>query len=1094
MAQQIGDATVEVWLDGDNPKSRAARKKIEQQLRKDAKKYAKTYNKAFSKVSEDEQKRSGMRIMGIVESQPWDKMGQRAGRKYGTEMATYAQNEVERRMRAGKIPIPGLDSADLEGSFIRLEKTLNAELDRIADKRIASDARANEIIIVEREKALKKMIDTSDQILRDGEREMIASFKRVASAEAGLAADRARRFKADRKAELSDWDAAFKELDKQAKDSAAERLKAEKDAAAEALQLQKNNEKDFLASYGRLGAAHAKMVDGKRNRNTSYNDSIKETITHLRGVRTQLEDMPDFEAERWGMRREFIDNLDDWERSLIRISPRLHLFNRRMGTMGDRIGRAFGRGSRNDVVNFFGGLVQGGFRMVALLPRMAEGIYGFSRSFTSLAKSDGIFSALMSTIKGGSGGMAAFGSAMVSAAVAIPIVVVVVGTLVAALSLLLGVITALVASLTFALLGALGAVAGAFLPVVAGIGVLVAAIMSMDDATKKMLKDSMKPLVDEFKNLGKVAAGAVFSNAEKQADRLSKVMGDLEPLVRGVGEAISRVGDYFLDAVESPGFARFRDEMTEFLPEAVESLGRSFVNAMGGIGGLFVGLIPITQDFLGWLEKITGRFTTWANDTAPGGGADQIVQFFERAKESIKSVSGFLGEVLGLIGDLVDAGKDTGDSIFDDMADAVARFRTYIEDGKVEKWFEDAKTFADNLGTALGAASRLIDTLDNSVTRFLANGALFALGAAFTGVEFAIKGIIVAGALMLDVLKIAVGGVIVIAAAALKALLTPLQALDGFLGMFGGGIPGLDTLLDGLDAAATKGAEMATGFEITKGAIDMVGWAGTDMAAKVVAGAETSGAALSELTGQPYTIGVDAPGLPLVTGEALGLHGMLLAVTDPAWVAEVTENGMPVVQQKGDTLLGMLGLVSQIHNATITETGASQTQTAASNTVAGLQSIVNTYNANITSNAGSVYQTVLGLRGLLQQINDAKYQVNIGNGGGRTLGATGGVLMGNGVLATSSRMASGGMMSSQRVHRGVTVAEAGRELLVPVDRPLHMVDKSVRDLAAIAQGKAGYGGGDSRTVNVEAGAIQIVGPDPYAAAIAVMDEIVDREV
>lgn len=63
--------------------------------------------------------------------------------------------------------------------------------------------------------------------------------------------------------------------------------------------------------------------------------------------------------------------------------------------------------------------------------------------------------------------------------------------------------------------------------------------------------------------------------------------------------------------------------------------------------------------------------------------------------------------------------------------------------------------------------------------------------------------------------------------------------------------------------------------------------------------------------------------------------------------------------------------------------------------------------------------------------------------------------------------------------------EAGREAVVPLDRPLSQIDPSVRALAAIAQGKMGAGGG------IEAGAIQIVVPNanPHLVAVSVMDEL-----
>jgi phage-related protein len=75
------------------------------------------------------------------------------------------------------------------------------------------------------------------------------------------------------------------------------------------------------------------------------------------------------------------------------------------------------------------------------------------------------------------------------------------------------------------------------------------------------------------------------------------------------------------------------------------------------------------------------------------------------------------------------------------------------------------------------------------------------------------------------------------------------------------------------------------------------------------------------------------------------------------------------------------------------------------------------------------------------------------------------------------------------------IGEAGPEAVVPLNRPLSQVDPAVRALSAFAQGKAQMpgGGGDSRTVNIEAGAIAIQSnaSDSEIVASKVLDKIID---
>lgn len=81
--------------------------------------------------------------------------------------------------------------------------------------------------------------------------------------------------------------------------------------------------------------------------------------------------------------------------------------------------------------------------------------------------------------------------------------------------------------------------------------------------------------------------------------------------------------------------------------------------------------------------------------------------------------------------------------------------------------------------------------------------------------------------------------------------------------------------------------------------------------------------------------------------------------------------------------------------------------------------------------------------------------------------------------------AKGGTVFGNQIAR---VGETGPEAIVPLNRPLHQVDPSVRWLSAIAQGKGGGGGGTT----IQSGAIQVVTPyaNPELVANRVLDDLV----
>lgn len=101
--------------------------------------------------------------------------------------------------------------------------------------------------------------------------------------------------------------------------------------------------------------------------------------------------------------------------------------------------------------------------------------------------------------------------------------------------------------------------------------------------------------------------------------------------------------------------------------------------------------------------------------------------------------------------------------------------------------------------------------------------------------------------------------------------------------------------------------------------------------------------------------------------------------------------------------------------------------------------------------------------------------------------STGGVMIGDREITP---YASGGI--ADKPHFGV-FGEAGREALVPLDRPLAQVDPSVRALSAIAQGKAPAPTVSMRpSVTFEAGAIVVQeAADARRTAIDVMNEVAE---
>jgi hypothetical protein len=293
---------------------------------------------------------------------------------------------------------------------------------------------------------------------------------------------------------------------------------------------------------------------------------------------------------------------------------------------------------------------------------------------------------------------------------------------------------ALASSLVYAASAGVGALAGSLAPLVAGIGTVALAFYDMDKAQKEALKVKVRPLTDAFKDLADVAREGVFSNIGEQARGARDALTAWRPVIRDIGDAVSDVADNWLEMTTGDGYTAFVESMGSFLPNAVRDLGDSFGNAIGGMGGLLRGMIPITQTFLGWLSGITATFNEWANSDL---GQAEITRFFADAADSMRDVSFFLGSVRDLFNELVSAGREAGDSLFRSMGEAIQGWVSTLRKNPdiLTDWYDAAVDFGEAIGAVVVAVGKLFDALDNDTSRALAVDAFELLASALEAIH-----------------------------------------------------------------------------------------------------------------------------------------------------------------------------------------------------------------------------------------------------------------------------------------------------------------------------------------------------------------------
>lgn len=352
---------------------------------------------------------------------------------------------------------------------------------------------------------------------------------------------------------------------------------------------------------------------------------------------------------------------------------------KKIGPEGDRAGSEFSKGFDRGFVRGRrrSGVFRSMFRLLTLPFRTA--VSGFFNVGKSMAKvfstaADGT-SLLTTTFKAlGVGALGVVttlaktgGALILLAALAVPLATVLVGATAA--------VTALAASLSFALVGAVGAAVAVIAPLIAAVGVLGLAFIGMSDKAKKAVKTAFKPLAAEFKELGKAARGPLLKAIPEFTKTLAGPLSRLKPLVRGISQAVADVGISFAQGMKTQGFKDFRDSMEKFLPFAVRRLGDIARQTLGGLGGLFRGMVPFMTDVLRNLDNITARFSKWANSAS---GQTSIQNFFKNVATSSKQVWGLLKAIGSLIGTVFSPGRVAGDNIIQSMTTNIRKFVDYL--------------------------------------------------------------------------------------------------------------------------------------------------------------------------------------------------------------------------------------------------------------------------------------------------------------------------------------------------------------------------------------------------------------------------------
>lgn len=752
------------------------------------------------------------------------------------------------------------------------------------------------------------------------------------------------------------------------------------------------------------------------------------------------------------------DILGDTDRRLRVLNPRLHEMSSGFNRLGDTTGRMFGRGSRNDFIHVIGGMAGAMVRMVGIIPRTISGLINLGRG---AAEAGGFMAGL--------GFLASrLGVGLGIAGAAVGGFVLLIGPLISALSLAAGAVIGLASALAGALVGGLGAAAGAAVPFALGIGVAVAAFDELDGAAKR----AANGIKDAFKGL-KGSAGEGLQFDERGLVRsfgiIERMVQSLNPLIREVGQGVNIAIGSFARAVRGP-LAQFIDATTiggekmGWMGQQVAKLGDAMGNAFGGMLGLFRGMMPLINRFTTWLQDSMRDFNEWANSAR---GQNEIKDFFETAGDAAENFGDFIRGSLKLLGALINLGSGEGGQMFEDMGRKMEELATWLNTPQgaaaFQGWMEDSREFAEALGNLVVEVGKFIAIIDNDLTRAIAGLGIGAMTAPFRAVGFAVE---------------YVG----------EAMKFAEDSIRGFAGMIGNLLNKLPAMA-GMKGIAQDLIDFSNGGKEAARAMDT--W-GTSMQ-------RNSGHVrilLENIKGLPKRVEtrIEQKGLPesikgldrlikqmnLTPKQVRTLLKLLGAEEAMKEYRAIQRESKETDKQKAipkadldpkkfnKELAVLLGDLKSLDKEKVTPTADLERgpfNAGANATKAMLRDIGNdvaTPWIRVQTNAQAVAS---GVNAILNSIQDE--YVNI----------------------FTTKRAAGTITSGPEM---ALIGEAGREAVVPLDRPLGQVDPSVRWLAAIAQGKipamaAGGIKGGGKTINAT---FNVTTPTTDPAAVA--SETVNR--
>jgi hypothetical protein len=374
-------------------------------------------------------------------------------------------------------------------------------------------------------------------------------------------------------------------------------------------------------------------------------------------------------------------------------------------------GRAFGKGSRNNFVNWVGSVV-GGLASVAgkvitfPVKALTHVVDSFGTGF-SAARAAGLgkfASGLrgLASVFGGKGGIVGLVAGAVAAMFAFGKVL---PGIVSFMSMLGGVVSSVAGSISIGLVGGLLAITPAAAAAVTGLGSLISVFSQFfsDEKNENFVKNFFKPWKD--------MNTSYYPEVRKF---LTNVRSGFDDLISDITPSLDRFFTGFQDKMNDRTTTRALRLWSDSIGRIATALSDSSTSFLSGLTGFFVPVLPYAERLGDIIRGWAVDFDSWANDR---DGQNAVTAFMERAWVAGTKVAKILGNAAGIIGDVFMGGENTGTTFLDGILQKLQKLNTYLDTPKgqqaMKDWFGDVKTLGMDLGAIAGSVGGIIKSLNS---------------------------------------------------------------------------------------------------------------------------------------------------------------------------------------------------------------------------------------------------------------------------------------------------------------------------------------------------------------------------------------------